>query len=104
MRTLYGINRRSFLVRAFAFGVAFVQGWWARPGSAGAETDYFQGTDFVGKTRTGKFKQFYINYWKPLRRIKAEDWSLKVGGLCENPQTFTLGQLKDLPPACKPRA
>lgn len=98
MRPFNGINRRSFLVRVFAFCVAFVQGWWIRSGSAQADPDYFTDTDFVGKTRVGKFKQFYINYWKPLRRIKAKDWTLKVGGLCENPHTFTLNQLKDLPP------
>ncbi|MDH5762323.1 MAG: molybdopterin-dependent oxidoreductase [Nitrospinota bacterium] len=97
MRTFFGISRRSFLVRVLTFCAAFVQGWWTRPGAARAEADYFTGTDFVGKTRAGPFKQFYINYWKPLRRIKAEDWSLAVGGLCENSQTFTLDQLKHLP-------
>ena len=98
MRPFNGINRRSFLVRTFAFCVAFVQGWWGRPGSAQADPDYFTGTDFVGKTRVRKFNQFYINYWKPLRRIKADDWTLEVVGLCEKPKTFTLGQLKNLPP------
>ncbi|NIQ01066.1 MAG: molybdopterin-dependent oxidoreductase [Nitrospinaceae bacterium] len=89
------MNRRSFLARALAFGVAFVQGWWSRP--ARAETDYFTGTDFVGKNRAGKFKQFYINYWKPFRRIKAEDWSLAVEGLCERPRSFSLKELGNLP-------
>ena len=98
MRTLDELNRRSFLIRTFAFCVAFIQGWWSRPVTARAEPDYFTGTDFVGKTRVGKFKQFYINYWKPLKRIKAKDWTLEVGGLCENPHTFTLDQLKNLPP------
>jgi sulfoxide reductase catalytic subunit YedY len=97
MRTFNGLNRRSFLVRAFAFCAAFVQSWWSLPDSAQAEPDYFTGTDFVGKTRAGKFNQFYINYWKPFRRIEAEDWTLEVGGLCESPHTFTLDQLKDLP-------
>ena len=97
MRPLHGINRRSFLARAFAFCVALVQGWWGQPGSAQADQDYFTGTDFVGKTRAGKFKQFYINYWKPLRRIQAKNWTLKVSGLCDRPKTFTLGQLKNLP-------
>ena len=55
MRTLNGLNRRSFLIRTFAFCVAFVQGWWSRPGTARAEPDYFTGTDFVGKTRVGIF-------------------------------------------------
>ena len=97
MRPFNGINRRSFLVRAFAFCAALVQGWWGRPGSAQADPDYFTGTDFVGKTRVGKFKQFYINYWKPLRRIKADYWTLEVGGLCESSHTFTLDEIKKLP-------
>ncbi len=96
MRAFGRINRRSFLTRAIAFCAALVQSWWS-PSSVRAEPDYFTGTDFVGKTRAGKFKQFYINFWKPLRRIKAEDWTLEIGGLCENPQTFTLEQIKNLP-------
>ncbi len=98
MRPFDGLNRRSFLVRAFGLCVAFVQAWWTRPGPAHAEPDYFTGTEFVGKTRAGKYQHFYINYWKPLRRIKAGDWSLAIGGLCDNPQSFTLDQLKELPP------
>ena len=97
MRVFDRINRRSFLARTFALCAALVQGWWARPGSALADPDYFTGTDFVGKTRAGKFKQFYINYWKPLRRIKERDWTLRVEGLCETPKTFTLDQLKKFP-------
>jgi DMSO/TMAO reductase YedYZ molybdopterin-dependent catalytic subunit len=97
MRPFNGINRRSFLVRAFAFCAALVQGWWGGPGSAQADTDYFTGTDFVGKTRVGKFKQFYINFWKPFRRIKAEGWTLEISGLCKSPRTFMLDEIKKLP-------
>ena len=97
MRAFGRINRRSFLVRVLAFCAALVQGWWVQPDSAQADRDFFTGTDFVGKTRAGTFKQFYINYWKPFRRIKTEDWVLEVTGLCENSRTFTLDQLTDLP-------
>jgi len=97
MRPPDELNRRSFLVRAFLWSAALAQSWWTPSTFAQTERDYFSGTDFVGKTRAGKFKQFYINYWKPLRRIQAEDWSLAVGGLCENPQSFTLDQLHRLP-------
>ncbi len=71
---------------------------FALPKSARPEDrDYFTGTDFVGKNRTGKFKQFYINYWKPHRRIRAEDWSLEVTGLCEHPRRFSLDELRQFP-------
>ena len=96
MRAFGRINRRSFLARALAFCTAFVQSGWLSSGTARAEPDYFTGTDFIGKTRAGKFKQFYINYWKPFRRIKSEDWALNIGGLCETPRTFSLDQLKAL--------
>ena len=99
MRPFDGVSRRSFLVRVFFGGVAFVQALWTRPGWVRADTDYFTGTDFVGKTRFGKYQQFYINYWKPMRRIKAEDWSLAIDGLCEAPQTISLERLQGLPPA-----
>ena len=32
-----------------------------------------------------------------MRRIRAESWALQVDGLCEQPQTFTLDNLKTLP-------
>lgn len=91
------MNRRSFMSRGLALGVAFVQAWWGRAAFGQTAKDYFGGTDFVGKTRAGKFNQFYINYWKPFRRIQTEDWTLAVGGLCETPQSFNLDQLHRLP-------
>lgn len=63
----------------------------------GADIDYFTGTDFVGKNRTGKFKRFYINYWKPHRRIDADKWSLEVTGLCQRPGRYTLDELLEIP-------
>ena len=60
-------------------------------------SDSFSGTDFVGKTREGKHRSFYINFWKPMRRINAEVWTLKLSGLCEVPKTFTLTELQNLP-------
>ena len=53
--------------------------------------------DFVGKTRSGKFKQFYINYWKPMRRVDAARWKLEVTGLCANPRSFTLDAIRSFP-------
>ncbi len=32
-----------------------------------------------------------------MRRINGETWRLKVSGLCENPRTFTLNELQNLP-------
>lgn len=68
-----------------------------RPLMGRADTDHFTGTDFVGKTRAGKYETFYINYWKPMRRIKPEKWKLEVRGLCKNPGTFSIEDIKSLP-------
>jgi methionine sulfoxide reductase catalytic subunit len=65
-----------------------------RPSKAKADIDHFSGTDFVGKTRAGEHEKFYINYWKPMRRIQPENWTLEITGLCNNPGTFTLKDIK----------
>ncbi len=72
-----------------------LQTW--RPRKAAAEVDYFTGTEYVGKTRAGRYRDFYINYWKTMRRIDAERWTLQVGGLCEQPGSFRLEDLRALP-------
>jgi sulfoxide reductase catalytic subunit YedY len=92
------ISRRNFLVRWFGLFLAFAGGMVLRPFSkARADTDPFKGTDFVGKTRAGEHESFYINYWKPMRRIKPALWKLEVGGLCENPRSFTLKEIQSFP-------
>ncbi|MFQ5949982.1 MAG: molybdopterin-dependent oxidoreductase, partial [Nitrospiria bacterium] len=53
--------------------------------------------EFVGKTREGRYKEFYIQYRRPFRRIEGKDWRLKVTGLCENPLELTLDELEGLP-------
>ncbi len=88
------ISRRTFLGRS----VLALSAWVLRgllPYAA--EADETPDPDFVSKTRTGKYEKFYINYWKPLRRIRAESWNLQVDGLCNQPETFTLDKLKSLP-------
>ena len=39
---------------------------------------------------------FYIRFIKPVKPLDPSKWTLKVGGLCENPKTFALGDLKKL--------
>ena len=95
MRPVHGFSRRFFLTRLLAGLWTFALTWVAGPRRARAEDpDYFSGTDYVGKTRVGPHKNFYINYWKPMRRIDPQTWQLEVGGLCEAPATFTLADLQ----------
>ncbi len=94
MRKIIKLTRRSWLIRAGQASLAALAGLLALPRlGRGAEIDYFSGTDFVGKNRAGKFKQFYINFWKPHRRIQAERWSLEITGLCRQPGRYTLDDL-----------
>jgi len=39
---------------------------------------------------------FYIRFIKPIKPLDPSKWLLKVGGLCDNPQTFTLSDIKRL--------
>jgi methionine sulfoxide reductase catalytic subunit len=94
MRQIGKLTRRLFLQGGlWAIALLF---WNGIRGTANAE-DVFSGTDFVGKTREGKHRSFYINFWKPMRRINAETWKLQISGLCEVPKTFTLAELQNLP-------
>ncbi len=40
---------------------------------------------------------FYIRFIKPIRPVDPARWVLKVGGLCEKAQNFTLAAIKKLP-------
>jgi methionine sulfoxide reductase catalytic subunit len=91
------ISRRNFLTRWLGAMLTVWAELFLRSSKAGADPDYFTGTDFVGKTRSGKQESFYINYWKPMRRIKPEQWQLEIRGLCENSGTFTLQEIRSLP-------
>jgi len=92
------ISRRNFLARWVGAFLVLIGEMVLRPVSKGwADTDPFAGTDFVGKTRAGEHESFYINYWKPMRRIRPARWKLEVGGLCKIPGAFTLEDIKSLP-------
>ena len=101
MRTLKQINRRGFLLKmllgASAFFVTFLKPFFRPWRTAKARMNFWSASAYVGKTREGEYKQFYIQYYKPFRRLKGEAWRLKVRGLCKNPQEFTLDVLKKLP-------
>lgn len=80
MRPVDGCNRRFFLTRLLAGFWTFCPdlGRRAGPRRARAEDrDYFTGTEFVGKNRVGPHKNFYINYWKPMRRIAPSKYGYK---------------------------
>lgn len=96
MRTLGRLTRRHFFNLTGALA-ALVTGL-VRPHRAAAnEPGTFEGTGFVGKTRAGRYRDFYINYWKPMRRIDAEQWTLTLDGLCEEPILLTFEDLKTFP-------
>ncbi|MBC8288022.1 MAG: molybdopterin-dependent oxidoreductase [Nitrospinae bacterium] len=98
MRQIGKLTRRLFIKGGLWTATLFLWNLFRGTTKAWAqEIDSFSGTDFVGKTREGKHRSFYINYWKPMRRINAETWALKISGLCESPTTFTLTELKNLP-------
>ncbi|MEK9629348.1 MAG: molybdopterin-dependent oxidoreductase [Nitrospinota bacterium] len=93
MRTLEKLTRRIFLKGSLWACALFF--WNLLRGSSKAEELHtYEGTNFIGKTREGKFKNFYINFWKPMRRIDGKAWKLKITGLCDVPQSFSLDQLK----------
>ncbi len=96
MREIEKLTRRFFLKSGlWATALLF---WHVIRGTAKAEaSDPFSGTDYVGKTKEGKHRSFYINFWKPMHRINANTWKLKLSGLCENPKTYTLVELLKLP-------
>lgn len=101
MRTLKKIGRRRFLKKLLLGGVTLTM-TVLRPFSgtlqnAVAGLSFWRSSEYVGKTRAGQYKAFYIQYYKSFRRIKGKDWRLKVTGLCEKPQEFTLEALKNLP-------
>lgn len=39
---------------------------------------------------------FYVRFIKPIKPPDPSKWTLKVGGLCENPRTFNLTSIKKL--------
>ena len=92
-----GVNRRTFLRRLLVSFLTSALAALGFPHMARAGSDYFAGTDFVGKTRAGRYRKFYINYFKPMRRLKLAAWKLRVHGLCANPREFTLDELRALP-------
>ena len=94
MRKIGKLTRRLFIKGGFWAATLFFWNLFRGPTKVWA-VDSFSGTDFVGKTREEKHRSFYINFWKPMRRINAETWTLKISGLCESPTTFTLTELKN---------
>lgn len=97
MRSLGKLTRRTFMGQSLWATTLILWSWLRGSGNA-EELNSYDGTNFIGKTREGKFQNFYINFWKPMRRINGETWRLKVTGLCDVPQSFTLDQFKSFTP------
>ena len=91
------INRRNFIQKWFGGTLAFITALLNPFLKVNAQSLDFIDNDYVGKTRAGKFKNFYINFWKTMRRIHPETWTLLSDGLCNNPRRFSLEELKALP-------
>lgn len=97
MREIIPFGRRDFLKKAILGTAGFVLSLvnpWRR---AEAGFSFWTNSEFVGKTRDGEYETFYIQYYKSFRRIKADQWRLKIGGLCEAPQELTLSEVNTLP-------
>jgi DMSO/TMAO reductase YedYZ molybdopterin-dependent catalytic subunit len=39
---------------------------------------------------------FYIRFYKPFKPVDHSKWTLKVGGLCENPRILSLSDIREL--------
>ena len=95
MRQIEKLTRRLFL-KGGLWTIALLFWNGIRGPQIVSAEDSFSGTDFVGKTREGKHSSFYINFWKPMRRINIKTWKLKITDLVEVPKIFTLDELLSL--------
>jgi sulfoxide reductase catalytic subunit YedY len=91
------INRRNFIQKSLGGALAFATALLNPFPRVSAQALDTIDSDYVSKTRAGKFKNFYINFWKTMRRIRPETWTLLSDGLCNNSRRFTLEELKSLP-------
>lgn len=94
MRPLTEFDRRDFLKKAAAGTAGLTLSLLMPPARALAAFSFWKNSDYVGKSRDGEYKDFYIQYYKSFKRIKADAWRLKVGGFCERPQEFALDEVK----------
>ncbi len=39
---------------------------------------------------------FYVRFYKPFKPVDTTKWRLRIGGLCDNPQTFDISALRSL--------
>ncbi len=90
-------SRRGFLVSFMKLFAVFFGVFGSRSSAKGADSDVYTGTPFIGKTRANQFQKFYVNYWKPFLRVNGEKWTLRIHGLCKNPQTLNLNQIQTFP-------
>jgi len=96
MRVFTTLSRRYF-IRRILLGLAALGLPLLRPGTPHAALNFWRSSEYVGKTRDGRYKDFYIQYYKSFKRIDGDAWRLNVTGACENPQVLTLETLKAFP-------
>lgn len=78
------MERRKFMQLLSAFGIACLAPFSIEAKEAQHILD--------NEDREG----FYIRFIKPIRPVDPAAWVLKIGGLCENPQSFNLAAIKKL--------
>lgn len=91
------LGRRRFLVSVLAGLGSFLFRFPAGPDVSRAEIVSSPVSEYINKTRRGIYRFFYIQVYKPFRRIREGDWRLRVTGLCERPGEFSLAALRSLP-------
>jgi methionine sulfoxide reductase catalytic subunit len=97
MRPLTQLYRRDFLKNVMVGTAGLILSILNFPARALGSFSFWDNSEYVGKTRDGKYENFYIQYYKSFKRIKGDEWRLKVSGLCEVPQELTLAEVRAIP-------
>ncbi len=85
------------MTRIFLGVLGGVATFFKSSNTAFAGFNFWRSSEYVGKTRDGIYEKFYIQYYKPFKRIKGDSWTLKITGLCEHPQDLSLAEINTLP-------
>ncbi len=97
MRSLNLLGRRAFLKNLLISVSGVLLSFAKAPDVVFAGFNFWRSSEYVGKTRDGIYEKFYIQYYKSFKRIKRDSWTLKVKGLCKNPQELSLDEIMAFP-------